>query len=496
MPYALPLPEEEFMRLPIMALGNLHGNDPVVYTELQKFMLPWLGTLHTIWWVTLIITSAVLLTILIRAAIRQRGMVDPGTPRPEGTGFTAAYERFFGLEEIRRDPALLLFGGAILLGYLYSFADWQMSRATTVDALQSGNMLCWPFFQSCGELAFLKTLPVGYSQTTLFMVLFGFIVLGAYGLLARRMAIAHISILLLFLARLYFTSLNFGYNANYDYYHIFFSVIFLFFRQRRFFASVLVVLFYFLSTVAKIHPSWTWGGYFTALKTGLPIFPDGIEPILTNTVIFMEMVMAWFLFSKNKLLQRGVFAFFCFFHLYSGTLVGYHYPIVVMPALLIFFGPLFKPFETIPFGKRSIAGWSLVSTCCALQLSTLLFAGDIKLTFEGNFYGLYMFEANHQCRIVVTGKDERPVMYTETANARWRCAPWIYLSGIQRRHCGKADEKLNFVIDHSINGGPFYRIVDEPDACALKFHPFERNSWVKDETSAPIQGRPLQNFYR
>jgi len=367
--------------------------------------------------------------------------------------FHAWYFRVFRLHEIADDMVLRWFGGAVLLGFHASFRNWQMNLATTVEGAKEGINTCWPFFQNCGDIIWMDTLPNGYSQTVFFMGMFALIVLAAMALIQNRIALAHGSILVLFLAKIYFTLINFFYNANYDYYHTIFTIVFLFLPYKRFFGSLSLVVLYFLSTATKIHPSWTEGAYFSALKEGLPIFPDGTEPFFTNLVIFMEMVMSWFLFSHRRLLQKTVFGFFCLFHVYSGTLVGYHYPTMVMPTLLIFFGPYFTPFTHIPRDKKSLPGWAMVLVLCIIQAIPMMIPGDAKLTLEGNFYGIYMFEANHQCKLELSDKDGNEVYTRISTNARMRCDPWPYLFAAQRYNCSTPNpEPVRMRLIHSMAG--------------------------------------------
>jgi hypothetical protein len=488
------LTPSELEALPIIALPGLQGNPPTAYTALQKIMLPYVDVIHAVWWAALCVTIIYLLVRFIMKPL-VRGESNAGVsdaPQETPSGIVGYYRRLFSIHEIENDVLVRWFGGAVLLGFLATFRYWQLNVETTAQ----GNVTCWPFFQDCTDWIFLNAFPQGYSQSNLFMLLFGLIVLAAYALTTRRTMIAHISIAVLLVAKAYFTLINFFYNGNYDYYHTTFTLIFLFLPHKRFFASLAVVMFYALSTVAKIHPSWTLGLYFTSLAPGMPIFPNAIVPIMTNLVIFMEMIMTWFLFSHRVWLQRSIFAFFCLFHIYSGTLVGFHYPTIVMPALIICFGTLYRPFIKVPLDRKSIAGWLLMLMLSGLQSIQLAIPGDAKLTLEGNFYGLYMFEANHQCQMSISNNDGSIQMQRNGISARFRCDPWPFLYTAQQRYCKISNPpKINFRLNHSINGGPFYEIVNEEDLCALTYKPFSHNDWIKMPPEAKPVGRPLKNLY-
>jgi hypothetical protein len=411
------------------------------------------------------------------------------------SGVFSIYRSIFNVQEIATDITLKWLSGAILLGFLVTFSTWMNSPLTTVNAVTDGTYLCWPFFQSCKNLIFLSGIPEGYSQAVVYMVLFGLMGGACYAIYLGRWAYVHVAILLLFLAKMYFVLINYELKANFDYYHNLFCFVYLFCPHKKFFSQLGLVIFYFLSTAGKIHPSWMLGQYFTALKEGLPIFPFGTEALMTNLVIAMEMVGCWFLFSKNTLVQRSVFAFFVVFHLYSGTLVGYRYPSTVMPPLLILFGPWFKAPERVPIDRTSVPGWLVISSLIFLQLIPHMIKGDEKLTMEGNFYGLYMFEANHQCYGSIS-RDGKPVWTFAEVDALSRCDPYNLWFRAKHWYCTGSSAKYKMVLNHSINGEPFREIVNEPDLCALEYRPFSRNSWIKDEKQAPAVARPVQNFFR
>jgi len=414
--------------------------------------------------------------------------------------FFSWYYRLFGIKEIEESRILKWFFGSTLFTFYITFSSWIGSSATTIEAVVQNRYTCWPYFQDCGALHFLSALPDGYSQTTLYMFFFGLILLTVYLMWKREWVLAHILLTVLFVWKffvLFFLTETLA--ANYDYYHIVLTIILLFLPFKLFFLKLAFVLLYFLSTTIKIHEGWILGTYFTALKTGLPIFSDSIAPLITNFVIFMQIVGAWFLFSSNKILQRSAVVYFIIFHLYSGILVEYRYPATVLPSLLILFGPLYRVTK-VPRNKKAVAGWTLVVLLFIFQFLSIVIPGDEKITLEGNRYGLYMFEANHQCVSTVqiyqadgTVTNNR----SEFSLARHRCNPysrWFHLQQICKRD--KTLDHIEWQFDHSINGGPFYRIVDESDVCSLNYKPLGHNEWIRTpEEGAPIIGYPVQNVY-
>lgn len=480
------------------APGSIISDVSSYYYPMQQFMGLHMDIILQSWWILFFgILAFLIARFFIYSPIRYQTHRQNDSIIIDGYVDDKTSWNWFFINEIKQDTLLRLFGGAILLGFLFTFSGWQMNQSTTLEGIDQNVATCWPFYQECFNLFFLQTLPYGYSQTTVFMGLFALIFLAAYALLSKRIALAHICIAILFIAKMYFTLINYGYNANYDYYHTAFSFIYLFLPYKRFFGSLCVVFLYFLSTATKIHSGWLMGTYFSTLQTGLPLFPQTTIPVWTGLVLFMEMVGAWFLLSGNKVLQRLSVFFFATFHLYSGILVGYFYPTVVLPAVLIFFGPLFKPFTVVPFNGKAILGWGFMVLLFCMQMIPHLIPGDEKYTMEGNFYGLYMFEANHQCEVTL-GRDASVVFEISTRNARSRCDVYEYWFKMSHKFCKDSQAKtISFNVNHSINGGPFYEIVAEPDLCALSYKPFVKNDWIKGPDIAQITGTGDRfNFYR
>ncbi|OGG62201.1 hypothetical protein A3C87_01260 [Candidatus Kaiserbacteria bacterium RIFCSPHIGHO2_02_FULL_49_34] len=403
-------------------------------------------------------------------------------------------------KEIAQNKILQWAFGSLLLSYYITFSGYFYSGTMTQSAYDSFRTVCRPWFQSCEQWILLEQLPYGYSQPTLYMLFFGLMLWVVYLIYKKEWREAQLSLIPLF-AWHFFTTF-FGTDlllGNYDYYIIIFAIVLLFLPHKEFFLKLGLVLFYVLSTVSKISPAWIEGGYFTAMYTGLPFFPDWSIPLFTNLVIVAEMVLAWFLLSPNKFLQRTALVFFAAFHFYSSILVGYHYPTIVFAMILVMFGPWYR-YTAPPFDTKSLPGWGLIILLILAQLSPKFIEGDEKLTMEGNKNGLYMFEANHQCisQAVVYGKNgETENIDMVSESARRRCDPYRDWFRLTRLCAAMSDiNRISFTFDHSLNGGPFYRIVDTNNICALTYKAIGHNDWIHTENEAEIVGYPVKNHYR
>jgi hypothetical protein len=236
----------------------------------------------------------------------------------------------------------------------------------------------------------------------------------------------------------------------------------------------------------------------------------------------MQIVGAWFLISKYRLLQRTALVYFTIFHLYSGILVFAMYPTITLPSLLILYGPAYR-YTPIPFSKKAIAGWIVIALVLIFQILGFITPGDRRITLEGNRFGMFMFEANHQCVATITTYSNTPlkpqatgcsgfyclasstvstqgdqwvrVNRQESADAWNRCDPYEWWEKLHEK-CTRGVTRISLTFDHSINGGPFYRIVDLSNICSVNYQLFRHNDWIMMPPQAQIVGYPVENFYR
>jgi hypothetical protein len=421
---------------------------------------------------------------------------------PADRRFLDAYRRVFSIREIEEQKIVQIAFGALLLSLFLGLSRWFYSHAISISAYNDNSFVCWPYFQGCGKLYFLQALPEGYSQSIVFMGFFAMLALAVYFIYRKEWTLAHMIVAIVWLCKVgILFVLTQELAANYDYYDTFLLFVVLFLPYKLFFARLTLVSFYFLASTIKIHEGWIMGSYFTTLKTGMPIFGNAIAPIMTNLVIGMQITGSWLLFSKNRFWQRFALVYFMLFHIYSGILVGYRYPTVAFVMLVVLFAVSYwETYTPAPLTRRSYAGWYFIAILFVLQFISISIPGDQKLTLEGNFYGLFMFEANHQCVSTATvyraDGSSRKIVH-ESYDSTWRCDPygyWFQLENMCDRD--RSIDRVAWTFDHSINGGPFYRIVDEQNACALSYKAFSHNEWIKLPPEAQIVGYPLKNYFQ
>ncbi len=336
----------------------------------------------------------------------------------------------------------------------------------------------------------------------LYMGLFCIMLTVVYLMYKKDWESAHFLLLVLWIVKVFFLFvLSKKLSGNYEYYDVILMLVLLFLPHKHFFLRLSFVWLYFLASTIKIHEGWILGTYFTSLQTGLPLFGDAVAPVVTGIVIAMQIIGSWFLLTNSPILQRTALVYFILFHVYSGILVGYRYPSVALVMLIILFAiPSLHYVRKVPLDRRALPGFVLLALMMAGQFVSIIIPGDEKMTLEGNNYGLYMFEANHQCisreTVHMTNGESRSAVRSSYASSN-RCDPydyWFALRNACRR--GHHIERISWTFDHSINGGPFYRIVSEDDACQLSYKPFAHNNWIRlVEDGATVVGHPRKNFY-
>lgn len=417
---------------------------------------------------------------------------------PDRTQNKGFFEHFFNIAEIAGSKTLQLMYGVLLISFAISFYQWIGKGLTS----PLGNSTCLPHISDCvaykGLFPFISQ-PYGWSENVFYTFLFMIIIGTGIAAYQKKFLYAHFGLLLLFAWKAFIV---FGISSgigNFDYYDVVLAFIFLFSGNKLFFLRATFVLLYFLASTIKIHDGWITGTYFTSLQIGMPFFTGDMVPIMTNIVTILQIVACWFLLMpKTHLVFKFAFFEFLLFHFYSGTIVEYRYMLSAIPPLIILFGHADK--VSYRHGK-SIVGVLFMILLISLQSIAFFIPGDQKLTLEGNRYGLFMFEANHQCVAYATSTTStgETVPWNSVSSAsRNRCEPEAYLQRLQKG-CYIANTKsktVSFTLYHSINGGAFYKIVDEDDVCDLQYMPFKRNFWILSEQDNPeILGYPVKNFF-
>jgi hypothetical protein len=398
----------------------------------------------------------------------------------------AIYGRVFSVNEIGEQQLLRWSFWILLFGASLSLSRLAESNAITIEESIRNAQICWPHFQSCGEWYFFNGFPAN-SQGIFFMFLLAVICTAAYSALRGSWLLAHVAFLLLWMWRVIFTFfLTMKDSGNYDYEDIILGAALLFFPNKEKVLKISFVLIYFLSVTLKFNDGWISGAIFTGMLnvhgSDLPIFGNMFVPILTNSVIIMQIFGSWFLLSGTKHFQRAVFALFLVFHIYSAALVGYRYPMTVIPMLLVLFGPTYN-YIKIQFTRRDAAAVIFWAMLFLGQFVSIIIPGDARWTQEGRRYGFYMFDASHDCRSRATihyANGLTRQLNSVTYRAIDRCDPyqrWFPM----KQMCASDDSisSISWRFEHAVNGYRPQVVVEENNICSLNYEPFSKNYWIR-----------------
>ncbi|MBK7889883.1 MAG: hypothetical protein IPJ84_03270 [Bdellovibrionales bacterium] len=405
-----------------------------------------------------------------------------------GSGFRNWYCRIFAVREIEESALLQYCHFAFLIGFWISFHEWIYLKHISLDSFARGDYACLPYFQNCGGLYFLTARPGGYTQSLFYAGLYSLIGLSAYFAIVKKWAEAHFVMIFLFIWKcLVLFVLTYQVTQNFEYFHLPFVFIFLFCSWKLFFLRRMFALLYALAAIVKFSSSWVTGSYFSSLSLGMPFFPDAFIPYATNFVILLESVGSWMLLSTNRKIRLWTLSTWLLFHVYSIALVGFRYPTHCIPILLGLFLPDVKTISP-PFRLRSVTGWFVIIWILLINILPNLIEGNNKYTLEGRGFGFYMFDATHQCISNTTifykdGTVERKT--TGNSEGMNRCDPyftWFQLKNKCLRHADTID-RIQWENLSSINGGPFYKIINEQNACLLEYSAFRHNKWILDPDS-------------
>ncbi|MBI4349143.1 MAG: hypothetical protein HY553_20060 [Elusimicrobia bacterium] len=345
-----------------------------------------------------------------------------------------------GAAELGTDVRLrMLCGFLCFYGYV-TFTQWYGNPALSTEGTATFNYVPTWVFEHLRGLIFLDQ-----SATKLLMA--GLSVLALFGCLlalAEEAVGALLVLHVLFFAKLFFYLSDLRLVTNYHHIHLILTFFFLFTRSRLFFTRVGLVLCYHLAAFTKMTPSWLMGEAFNSVPDKLPFLAstEGGVRLACRALIAWELAGPLLWAARSAAVRRASVWVFVAFHLYSVVLVGYRYPAIMLPALLSatlwFDAPLGKGHR---FRTADLAGWIGAGLLYAGGLASFLIPGDGRLTSEGRYLGLFMFDANRAVRFraeLVTG-DRRLLL---RADRPWRSVGVDDFGGFEEQRRGKTVAEL------------------------------------------------------
>jgi hypothetical protein len=404
-------------------------------------------------------------------------------------------------EEVRNSRFLQTAYWTLLIGFYLAFSYWLDSSHITWNSQSRAFDICPAYFQSCEDWYFWKKWDFFYFKEALFGVLFSLLTASALAAYFKNWKLAVYSLLPLVAFKIYYVFFLTSWAiAEYEYFHIPIVLALIFCYQKKFAMRFVFILVYFLSALAKLNEAWIVGTDFTALKGGLPFFSFSMIPYLTNGLILFEIISPWFLISKNRKLRYLVIGAWTALHLYSILFVGSMYAMYCLPLLFCLFLPDPDPISDFKIKSvKNLALWLIVTTLLVLTLIPWLIPVDRSATLQGRRLGIQMFNANHQCEssqnFFYKDGSLKSELYTNTGSMS-RCAPYPLFYILKKRCSEENLMSIRWKFYSSLNGGPFFEMVNTENLCDLTYREFSKNEWIKDDfNQLPAAGYPRKNSF-
>lgn len=236
-------------------------------------------------------------------------------------------------------------------------------------------------------------------QTETYLYALGMLaLLGLFSLFYLRSCLLALCLLaFLFVNKVFFYLCDFRLFTNYHHFHLLFTLTFLISQNKmRSFRSVLA-LSYFMSAVVKLSPSWLFGEYFNSVPGKLPLLSKESWVVTSASVglVVLEFLGPLCWFTGIVWLRRLSFGAFILFHIYSGVVVGFWYTTLMLPLVVAAFLGFNEPLHAgYRFSWRHLPTFGLFAIALFGSFYHFFIPGDVRLTAEGKYFGLFMFDAN------------------------------------------------------------------------------------------------------
>lgn len=402
---------------------------------------------------------------------------------------------FKQVNEIEKDPILRIYGSLLSLVYILCVLYWHQYGFLNIFS-KNIEAICWPFFNSCESLRIFSS-----EQIKLILISMALVAgLNAFLFVkSRRIILPYFILLSLDLLRLTFVLFDYRARLN-QHYMIFFMVFtFLFISNKRLFLKWMLISFYFWAGTIKLNQEWISG---EVIYGPLWLIPESFKTLATTYVVILELFLIWGLLSRKPLIFWGTLFQLGLFHLESLSVVGFFYPALMVIFLMIFpldflnrklsHGLNFQLANKSLLARTNRAGWSLLIFLAILNLLPRFLPGDTRLTGEGRFYALHMFDAKTSCLSQATihwsTKQPQILDLRIPSVVRIRCDPIVFLSRMRRLCRQYANNSEVKKIDWLLTGkfsseSEGQVIVDLKDFCKInpKYNIFSHNSWIQTE---------------
>jgi hypothetical protein len=405
------------------------------------------------------------------------------------------------IAEIESDPVLRNFGVALGATHVLSFVLWRFRIGLERVIGPGVDGLCWPFFENC-HLARVLSPGAIHGLLQVYLLLGGAAIVLL--LAGRRVQAAYWILVALTAFRLAIVFQDFTLRLNQHYMATLVALVFHFVPNKRTNLRYLILAFYVWAGLLKFDREWLSGA---ALYHQDRLWvPAALIPASCAYVLVLEVLFVWGVLFKRKWLFWSTFAQLIVFHVFSWTVVGFFYPMIMFCLLAIFPlawqverndpGP--SLFERLFRRNAPRSSYAMLAVYSILQLIPYAFPGDSALTGEGRLFALNMFDARVQCRANFTfhKKDGTTEVLDLTRDkgelilaTRIQCDPIVYFD-MGQAWCRKMESREDFTsLDvlleskRSSDDGPPRPVMDVRDFCqaGLTYRMWRPNGWILKE---------------
>lgn len=327
-----------------------------------------------------------------------------------------------GIDEIRQSVTLRVFGALLAVTHVITIYSWWTDKNLAgLLGHRAATAMCWPFFESCGEIH-----PVSASLVHGVMATYLALSIACVGLFAfrRTVTFAYVALVAINLIKLAIYISDYRLMGNYHYMPFVVSFAYLVCRDKATVCRYLIVGFYVSAGTLKLNWEWLSG----AALIRPPALTGWLGDVSLAYVVILELVLVFGLLSRNRYILFGTLAQLVMFHVYSWHIVGYFYPCIMFCLLAIY--PLARLRREDEPRRLSRGSWLVIAAYAAAQLAPLVYPGDTALTGEGRLFALNMLDARSECALEIV--TTRGNLHTEHATlapnlgVRIRCEPLVY----------------------------------------------------------------------
>lgn len=163
------------------------------------------------------------------------------------------------LWEIKKSTSVRLFGLALSLGHILTFAYWSLKNQLPLQYAQSGSSMCWPYLESCDLITSFPTsvLSLIFGSYFLFSLIACFVLFSS-----RLIGVAWFFVFLATVLKFILYAQDYRLAMNIQFLHFLLLASWLFIPSKVLTIKFLVVSYFLTSGIQKLSPEWLIGKWF------------------------------------------------------------------------------------------------------------------------------------------------------------------------------------------------------------------------------------------